>query len=172
MSLPFTFHEAWGNLDEADAGNIVDFWLREKALPNEEMARERLDQIVYFARARDSGEIAGVCSAMPQTPPQLGLPVYYYRTFIGNDWRHTRLVFYLLARATAFLEAYARERDFPCVGVLLELENTRFRDTARRRVVWRRPPYVYIGKSPRGLEVRIHYFEGAPMKRFEPGPNV
>lgn len=169
MSLAFTFHAAWQQeLAESDARDIVDFWLREKALPNETAARRRLPQLIMFARARESGEVAGVCSADRRVPPHLGVPLYYYRTFIGRDWRRTRLVLYLLKRGSRELEKFARDNDFPCIGVLLELENTAFTRPGRnRRAVCWQPPYTYIGKSPRGLDQRVYYFRNAPLKFVE-----
>lgn len=165
MSIPFTFHEAWGNLGDSDAQEIVEFWVREKALPDESSGRKRIDQIVLFARSADTGEVAGICSATPQIPPQLKVPLYYYRTFIGSGWRSSKLVYYLLKRASRLLEEYAIENDYPCIGILVELENPSFKRPGRKRkaVMWQ-PPFTYVGQSPRGLDMRVYYFRGAPLK--------
>jgi hypothetical protein len=109
------------------------------------------------------GEVAGVCTAAAATPPQLGQPVWYWRTFVGVRWRSTPLVMNLLKRSCTLLGDHARANDWPCIGILLELENTRFRDKGRAAVWWN-PRFTYIGRSARGLDLRVHYFHGARLK--------
>lgn len=153
---------AWPRIAPQDAQDLLDFWRREGAIPDEQQARERLAQVIFVARDGE-GAVAGVCTAYPITPPQLGQPMYFWRAFIAPRWRHTRLIGTLLARSCATLAGDAREHDWPCIGVLLELENTRFRE-AGRKAEWVNPRFSYIGKSPRGLDVRVHYFRGARLK--------
>jgi hypothetical protein len=146
--------------DENEA--VLAFWRKEKAIADDASARKRLGEIVLHART-ESGEVAGVCTAVPMTLPRLGQPMYYYRCFIGKDWRNTMLVLHLLNRAFAVLEGYARNHDYPCIGVVLELENSRFGENGRDPV-WSRLDFVYIGISGRGLELRLRYFRGAKLK--------
>lgn len=157
----FSYHPGWGGLEEAEADELVAFWLAHKALPNDQVARDRLGQVVMYARAAD-GSIAAVCTAVAQTPPQLGQPVYFYRSFVAPAWRQSLVVFRLLKKAVALLEDHARQHDWPCIGVLLELENRRFGEKGRMPV-WPGIEFVYVGKSPRGLECRIHWFREARL---------
>ena len=138
------------------------FWRRERAFDDAAEVAKRLAQVVLYARTPDGG-IAGVCTAIAMLPPRFGQPMYYYRAFIGKAWRATPLVRELMNRACDALEAYARERGFPCIGVLLELENPRFYKTLRKPVWWN-PRFYYVGMSERGLEVRAYYFDGAKLK--------
>lgn len=158
----FSLIRAWPNIGERDATDLMAFWKREGAIPDEAQARARLKQVVLLSRDAD-GEVAGVCTAMPMTPPQLGQPMYFWRAFIAPKWRTTRLIYRLLMESFDVLEAYACERDFPCIGVILELENTRFGEVFRK-AEWTKPHFIYIGKSPRGLDVRVRYFRGAKLK--------
>ena len=158
----FTFHAGWGTLSPADADAVVDFWLKEKALPNEQVARQRVSQVVMYA-ADPAGEIAAVCTAQPVNPPQIGQPLYFYRSFVAPAWRKSMVVYRLLKKAISLLEEDAREHDWPCIGVLLELENERFSKKGRMPV-WPGIEFVYVGKSPRGLECRIHWFRSARLK--------
>jgi hypothetical protein len=146
--------------DECEA--VLAFWKRENALGDETKARERLTEIVLHAR-NEADEIAGVCTAVPVTLPRLAQPMYYYRCFIGRDWRTTRLVLHLLNRAFAVLEGHAKAHDYPCIGVVLELENDRFGETLREPV-WTNTGFIYVGKSGRGLDLRLRYFKGAKLK--------
>lgn len=158
----FTYHPAWGQASRQDQQDVVDFWLEEKALSARQAAQQRVAQVVMFARDQD-GRVAGVCTAIPQNPPRLGQPIYFYRSFIAPRFRQTLLVFRMLKKAVALLEDDAREHDWPCIGVLLELENDRFGEKGRMPV-WPGIDFVYVGKSPRGLECRIHWFREARLK--------
>ncbi len=158
----FDLIPVWPKIGNQDATELLAFWKREGAIPDEAQARARLDQVVLIARDED-GEVAGVCTAVPMTPPHLGQPVYFWRAFVAPKWRATRLIYNLLMGSFDLLEGYARERGFPCIGVILELENTRFGEVFRK-AEWSKPRFIYIGKSPRGLDVRVRYFRGARLK--------
>ena len=146
--------------DEGEA--VLAFWKRENAIGEESQARGRLKEIVVHARA-ENDEIAGVCTAVPVTLPKLGQPMYYYRCFIGKDYRNTMLFLHLWNRALPILEGYARNHNFPCIGVVIELENARFGENGRDPV-WHKSGFTYIGKSQRGFDLRVRYFKGAQLK--------
>jgi len=162
----FDFITHW-QTDSADADvAVIAFWQRENALSSDVTMQERLREVVTHARDKN-GEVAAVCTVVPMTLPRLGQPMYYYRCFIGKDWRKTRLVFRLLLRAFDVLEEHARAHEFPCLGVVLELENSRFGDTLRAPV-WPSTGFIYAGKSGRGLDLRLRYFRGARLKKPAP----
>ena len=89
--------------------------------------------------------------------------MYYYRTFIGSKYRNSILFLHLWTRALAILEGYARSHDFPCIGIVIELENTRFVENGRDPV-WSKSGFTYIGRSQRGHDLRVRYFRGAKLK--------
>jgi hypothetical protein len=152
----------WKQMTPADAAAIRAFWLEERAIAKDEEIARRLGEVVLHARAPD-GRVAAVCTASTTTPPALGQPVYYWRTFVGSAWRTTKLVRALLNRSCALLGDYARANGYPCIGILLELENARFGETLRRPV-WTNPDFVYLGRVIGGRELRIHYFADAELK--------
>lgn len=158
----FRFVASWPAVAADDAEAIRAFWRREGALTDDAQISERLKQVVMYARAAD-GNVAGVCTAVAITPPRLGQPVYYWRTFVGRAWRATPLVMALLKRSCVLLEAHAQAHDYPCIGILLELENERFSERGRMAAWWN-PRFVYIGRSERGLDLRVLYFRGARLK--------
>jgi len=158
----FRYVVGWPEPSAEDAAAIKAFWRAEGALTDEATMDARVRQVVLHARTHE-GEVAGVCTALPMTPPRLGQPMYYWRTFVGARWRATPLVMSLLKRSCALLEGYARTHDYPCIGVLLELENDRFRERGRM-ATWFNPRFVYIGRSERGLDLRVLYFRGARLK--------
>jgi hypothetical protein len=161
----FSFTADWQALDAAEGTALAEFWRSEGALTDDAQIKARLPQVVMHAR--DGDTIAAVCTAVVMTPPQFGQPVYYYRSFVGKNWRTTPLIEQLLRRAVKCLESYAAAHEFPCIGIMLELEGTRFADKGRMPI-WPRTPFIYIGRSGRGLETRIYYFKDAklrPVKR-------
>ena len=158
----FDFIVSWPALADKDGDAIRDFWRREGAIADAGTIEQRLKQVVMHARDA-SGQVAGVCTAVPTNPPRLGQPMYYWRTFIGARWRSSPLVMTLLKRSCVLLEAHAVQNDYPCIGILLELENDRFRERGRM-AAWFNPRFVYIGRSERGLDLRALYFKGARLK--------
>lgn len=158
----FRIVDDWPAVQPDAAEAVRAFWLAERAFEQEAQVTQRLPQLVAHALAPD-GDVAGVCTACAVTAPQLGQPMYYWRCFIGARWRATPLVMQLLKHSCRVLEEHARANGFPCIGVLLELENTRFRDRGRAAQWWN-PRFTYIGRSPRGLDLRVLYFRGARLR--------
>lgn len=161
-SQRFRFVTDWPQINADDGAAIRAFWKREGALSDDALIDTRLPQVVMHVRTADD-EVAAVCTALAVTPPRLGQPMYYWRTFVGRQWRATPLVMSLLKRSCALLEEHARTHDFPCIGVLLELENDRFRERGRAAIWWN-PHFIYIGRSERGLDLRVLYFRGSRLK--------
>jgi hypothetical protein len=159
----YTYITDWPSPDPDEGAQVAAFWKREGALADDDQIALRLPQLVMHVR--DGDAVAAVCTARLITPPQFGQPVYYYRTFVGQAWRTTSLVFRLARRAIAVLEHHAATHDFPAIGVLIELEADRFRQKGRAPI-WPTLPFVYIGRSPSGLETRVYYFKGAGLKKL------
>lgn len=157
----FDYVTHWQAGDAKKADDVLTFWRQQNAIDDESQAQQRLREVVLDTRTA-SGEIAAVCTAVPITLPRLAEPMYYYRCFVGTPWRQTRLVYDMMNRAFDTLEDYARANAYPCIGVLLELENTKF-GTALRRPVWPHTKFIYIGKSRRNLDLRVRYFRGAHL---------
>lgn len=159
----FNFVTHWKQESETDDAAVTAFWEAEKALSGDVKTADRLRQVVLRAQTAE-GTVAAVCTAIPLTLPRLAQPMYYYRCFIGKEFRKTRLVFKILVRAFAVLEEYARANDYPCIGLLLELENARFGERLRTPV-WPTTKFIYVGKSQRNLDLRVRYFRGAKLKK-------
>lgn len=146
--------------DEGEA--VLAFWKREGAIDDEQLARSRLKEIVLHARDADN-EVAGVCTVVPRTMPILGQPMYYYRCFIATKWRSSRLIQFLFQHAFDVLEGYAMRNDYPCIGVVMELQHAMF-DKVGRVPFWPTVDLVYVGISQQGFDVRVRYFRGARLK--------
>lgn len=166
----FELVTAWPAISSDAAEAVRGFWRAEGAIVDEQVAAQRVHQVVAFARTGQGG-VAAVCTAIPMLHPRFGQPMYYWRTFIGAAWRRTPLVMRLLKRSCAVLADHAAANDYPCIGILLELENERFAERGRK-AVWFNPRFFYAGLSERGLEVRVHFFPGVRLKpagQLQPG---
>ena len=159
----FKFVTHWQTQSADDNAKVVEFWKRENALTNDVKLDERLSQVILHAETVD-GEVVAVSTGVAITLPRLGQPMYYFRCFIGKNWRKSRLVLTILNRSSEVLEAYARDNKFPCIGVIVELENARFAETLQQPI-WKSSKFVYIGKSQRNLDLRVRYFKGARLKK-------
>lgn len=155
----------WQQLDPATGDAIRAFWDREHANVSGDEATRRLDEVVAHV-VDENGELVAVATVAQKVLPRLGQPMYYYRCFVGQAWRSSKLVRPLLRHTQKVLEKYARANDYPCIGILLELENEGFADTLRW-AHWPGVDYSYIGVSPRGLDLRVRYFRGALLKTPE-----
>ena len=161
----FRYVTDWKQLDNETSDAIRAFWTREGANVEGKEALRRVQQVVLHV-LDENDEIAAVATAVPKVLPRLGQPLYYYRCFVGKAWRSGRLVRPLIRQSQRVLEDYARDHDFPCIGVLLELENKGFAGTLQW-AHWNTTGFSYIGKSPRGLDLRMCYFRGARLKTPE-----
>lgn len=159
----FQFVPHWKIENAENDAAVLAFWKSESAMPDA-LAQERLKQIVMHARDA-SGAVAGVSTAVAMMHPRLGQSMYYFRCFVGKQWRKTLLVGHLLKRTRNLLEEYARANGYPCIGVILELESDRFKHVGWNPVWNSLGGFVYIGKSQRNLDLRVSYFRGARLKR-------
>ena len=166
----FRYVDSWQRMTQAESEAVQAFWLRENAHVEGVEAARRVHEIAIRAFTAD-GELAAISTAEPRLIPRLMQPMYYYRCFVGAAWRNSTIlnVRTLLHKTVDALEVWSRERGFPCIGVLLELENERF-GNALRRAYWSnqsRNGYAFIGRSARGLDMRVRYFIGARLKTPE-----
>lgn len=161
-TVPCEFIDAWQCTTAGDAEEVIAFWSREHANVSGERAAQRVKELVVRVMA-DNGELVAISTAEPRIIPRLGQPMYYYRCFVGAAWRDGSLVRPLLRRSFDVLDRWAREHEFPCIGVLLELENPGFTQTLQQ-AYWTGSQFSFIGRSRRGLDLRIRYFRGAQLK--------
>ena len=158
----FQYDIVWQTLDDQTRDRIVAFWQTHGAIRDEQAARARVDQVVALART-DDDEIAGVCTAVDLVVPDIGEPLYYYRTFVAPPFRTGFVVRRLLFLAVQALEDYARRHpESSAKGVYLELENPSFARHLRQAVWPRRGlEFVFVGRNARGLERRVRWFDHA-----------
>ncbi len=153
----------WKALTPELSAELVAFWRDHNAIRNAEEAGRRCEQVVCIARDAE-GALCGVATAIVKVLPRLRQPMYYYRQFFAPVLRgqHHELAFF--QRAKQILQDYNTGLDRPeSLGILLEIENAKIAAAYRRA---HEPGFeaTFIGYSPRGLQLRVSYFDGAVLQ--------
>ncbi|HVI24778.1 MAG TPA: hypothetical protein VM576_01090 [Xanthomonadaceae bacterium] len=142
---------------------LVAFWTQQGALASGEQARQRARQAVLVARDAE-GAVCGVATAMLRVLPRLRQPMYYYRQFFAPSLRGQAFAAEFFARARDVLQAWNASQPQPeSLGVLLEIENRKLAAAKFGDAVEPFTGAVFIGYSPRGLQLRVSYFDGAKL---------
>jgi hypothetical protein len=141
---------------------LVDLWVRSGAIHDPTVAAARARQAVCIARD-ESGALCGVSTAIVRVLPRLRQPLYYYRQFFGEGLRGQKQSVPFLNRSADVLRAYNASSPVPeSIGLLMELENP-FLARHYDRAWVEEAGSVFLGYSPRGLQLRATYFEGARL---------
>lgn len=160
--MSIAIHPVWQQVTPVLVDELVAFWGQHHALPDMATARQRAQQVVCVARD-GAGAVCGVGTAAVKVLPRLRQPTYYYRQFFAPSLRgrHQELAFF--QRCKQVLAEYNAGLERPeSLGLLLEIENSKIAAAYRQAVV---PGFeaVFIGYSPRGLPLRVSYFEDAVL---------
>ena len=156
----------WKKITPELEAEIVEFWTNSKALGEGKDAANRVKQVVCIAREQD-GAIVGVSTAQPRIVPRLRQPMYFYRNFIAEGARGQKLSPAFLEASKQALQEYNLGLSKPlCLGVIIELENKAV--AAHRNEAQWKEGFTFIGYSPKGLTLRVSYFDG--VKLFAPAP--
>jgi len=156
------FVPVWRQVTPALAQELAAFWREHKAIGNLAEAELRAQQAVCVARD-ENGALCGVGTAVVKVLPRLRQPTYYYRQFFARSLRGRQQELAFFQRCKQLLQAYNRELPRrESLGILLEIENAKIAAAYRRAV---EPGFdaVFIGYSPKGLPLRVSYFDDARL---------
>jgi hypothetical protein len=140
---------------------LVELWASGNVMTGD--ARQaRADQAVCIARD-EQGAVWGVATAVVRILPRLRQPMYFYRQFFAEGHRGQKQTVPFFNAAKAILQAYNQSLDQPeSLGMLVELENQML-SQRYTEAYGRESDSTFIGYSPRGLQLRVSYFEGARL---------
>jgi hypothetical protein len=159
-----TVSRVWKKVSPELETELIGFWTKHKAIGAEKDAAARAKQVVCIARD-ENGELVGVSTAHPRIVPRLRQPMYYYRNFIAEGARGQQLAPEFLEQSKQALQKYNLGLSKPlCLGMIIELENKGL--AAHRNEAQWKEGFTFIGYSPKGLTLRVWYFEG--VKLFAP----
>ncbi len=128
---------------------VVDFWMRERALPNRAMAEKRAHELVYVIYADDQ-EIVGVCTTELVTSQTLKRSAYFLRMFIRPKDRASGLPQEVIRSAWQHLKSRTPP-DGP-FGAMIIGENPKLARPGMMRVLSRRG-WSYLGLNVHHLPV-------------------
>ncbi|QIL19493.1 hypothetical protein [Thermomonas sp. HDW16] len=152
----------WKEMTPDLVEELVDFWRDNKAIEDPAIAKRRAAQVVCIARD-ENGALCGVGTALIKVLPRLRQPMYYYRQFFAKALRgqHQELAFYQQCKQV--LQGYNQGLKKPeSLGLLVEVENSKIAAAYKRAY---EPSFdaTFIGYSPRGLQLRVSYFDDAQL---------
>jgi hypothetical protein len=157
----------WKAISPELTRELVDMWGSTRAIASPSTAQLRSSQAVCIGRD-DDGAIRAVATAVVQVLPRLREPMYYYRQYFDPALRGQGQTTRFFNRARQVLASYNETLPTPeSIGVLVELENPWLAaHYARARID--EADSIFIGYSPRGLQMRVSYFEGARLTAVAP----
>lgn len=159
----------WKQVTPELAQELMAFWRENNAIGDDAAAAARALQAVCVARD-ESGALCGVATAMVKVLPRLRQPLYYYRLFFAKALRGQQQFLPVYVQSKQILQGYNASLQAPeSLGLLLELENGKFAAAYRHA---HEPAFdaSFIGYSPRGLQLRVSWFDGAVLLPPAPMP--
>lgn len=152
----------WKQVTPELEAELVEFWMRNQAIADSGIATTRARQAVCIARDQDGG-LAGVGTALVRVLQRLRQPAYYYRQFFAPTFRGKGQAIPFFNHARGILQQYNASLPSPeSLGVLLELESAMLASHYNQAYV-AAADSTFIGYSPRGLQLRMSYFENARL---------
>lgn len=155
-----------GDSEVADA--ILALWAREGVVRDEE-AQRRVHEALNVVMDREEGLVA-LSTAYVERSAQLGMDLWYFRTFVATAHRNTHIATQLTMHNRDLLERrFVSGEDTRAGGVCFELENEGMRKYLNM-AIWQPVDFIFVGDNERDVPVRVHYFPGArvPMPRSTP----
>jgi hypothetical protein len=152
--------------DREVANAILALWAREGVVAEEEAPR-RVHETLNVVLDRDEGVVA-LSTAYVQRSEQLGLDLWYFRTFVSTPHRNTHISTQLTMHNRDLLESrFTSGEDTRAAGVCFELENQGMRKYINT-AIWRPVEFIFVGDNERGVPVRVHYFPGFQVPLRQP----
>jgi hypothetical protein len=151
--------EPLAETDQVSTDDVLELWDRENAIAGTE-ANRRVHEVTLVALDRD-GTLAGVSSAYLQRNQQLGMDLWYYRTYVAEEHRNSNIATQTLwANRDHLKRRFVDGEDRRAGGVIFELENEGLKSYFNR-AIWMPAQFTFIGENERGDHVRVHWFPGA-----------
>jgi hypothetical protein len=149
-------------ISETDAvgpAEVLELWASENAVPEQE-ARRRVHQVLMVGLDPED-RLAGISTAYLQRNAQLGMDLWYYRTYVAQKHRMGNLSLGLIWASRDHLrDRFESGEDARAPGVLMEVEN-QFLKAYYNTGYWEISDFLFIGESELGAHVRVHYFPSA-----------
>lgn len=146
----YTVTSVFENIGDVDRAGVIDLWLRNQALPPEESAEQRVNQVVLVARETASGSVIGVNSVFRARLAPDDQEHYMYRTFIQPDHRIHDLSGFMLGLAYEVLNR--RYCAGEPVGLAFLTDNPKLQRRGAMTLLKRRC-WEHVGRGPLGRDL-------------------
>lgn len=156
--MAYQYQTVWKQITPELIKELTDFWVRENALPKGAQPARRAEQVVIVMRDDADGSIVAVSSVIARVVPRLRQVLYYYRTFCAEKHRRNNTSIPIMQATQKALRDYNLALPKPeAIGIIVEIEST-YINQRYPEAFWEATKFGFIGYSPRGLPVRVHYF--------------
>ena len=156
--MAYQYQSVWKKITPELITELTDFWVRENALPKGAQPARRAEQVVVVMRDDADGSIVAVSSVIARVVPRLRQVLYYYRTFCAEKHRRNNTSIPIMQATQQALRDYNLGLPKPeAIGIIVEIESA-YINQRYPEAFWPATMFSFIGYSPRGLPVRVHYF--------------
>lgn len=158
----YVFQNVWKDKSPEIKAQIIAYWTALNALPQKEKAEERVEQVV-FVIFDEQKQITGVSTVYSALVPTLGFHMLHFRCLIHPDHRQNSLARGIVLKTWSHFNEQANSSDSEMnKGIIMEVENPII-NKSRPETVWSDTQMTYVGKSARGLPIRVRYFDGSTV---------
>jgi hypothetical protein len=138
--------------------DVLAVWTGEGGLPAQE-AQRRLSELLLVA-SDSQGSVAGIATAYLARNEQLRADMWHLRAFVPQAHRMSNIAISLaVGGRRRLVERFVSGEDERGLGMIFEVENEGLK-RAFPKGLWMPSDVLYVGDSPRGAHVRVHYFPG------------
>jgi hypothetical protein len=146
--------------EAAGPEDVIELWRREQALTDPTEAERRVSE-VQIVGLGPNDQVVAVSTAFVERNEQLGMDVWNLRGFVATEHRMGNLATQILwATRDHLRRQYESGRDTSAAAVVVVVQNQLLM-TYFNRAFWVYSDFWYVGDSPAGAHVRVHYFPGA-----------
>lgn len=156
------FENLWQKKATSFHAEVKKLWRKHFSDLTDDQLNDRLKQVVFALRTAE-GKVVGVSTAHKAYIEQLKNHLYSFRCFLDPDYRIPGLTSTLVIKTRDWLEEIHQtdgDENDRCIGMITLVENARIMKF-RNEAIWRASKMVYIGNSPKGFHIRVHYFKKA-----------
>ncbi|MEH6638053.1 MAG: hypothetical protein V7717_02140 [Porticoccaceae bacterium] len=156
----FKIEVVWQQMTPELSAEVIEFWLKEKALPDMKLAEERVKQVLVVCREIQTNDIVGLTTVLKMRAPRLlNNVVYYYRLFVAEAWRKKNIGTEMLGVSREHLnQRFVSGEDISAKGLFSVTESPILKKSRRQGVS---PAGVFMGVNETGDHLRIAWFDGA-----------
>jgi hypothetical protein len=129
---------------------IINFWKKNNALPNEQVAQQRVEEVSTLT-LNEKSELIGISTVYSQDFTAPNNPYFFLRVFIQKINRDSYNLRTRISQMnfSNLKKLYASQAH----GIVIELENTKLKKLGESSQYFQKRGYRYYGKSPRGLQL-------------------